>query len=173
MKKALSLLLPLVLCLSLCACGGGNDTTKEPDTSTETTAPTQQESENNTTESTHDEEPTQETGRIETDHPLLSYLFGTWKLQNEEDIEKNPYTEITFNEDGTCIIEGAEYRWVIAEEKETMLVFNILSGNEKFAGASLSCNKDGLFTGFMAMGKEDYNFCPGVWENTSNSTASE
>ena len=63
MKKTVSLILVLVLCLALCACSGGNDTTKEPDTSTEM-------------------------GLIETDHPLLPYLFGTWKLQNEEDAEK-------------------------------------------------------------------------------------
>ena len=43
MKKAISLLLALVLCLSLCACGGGNgDTPDIPETTespTETTAP--------------------------------------------------------------------------------------------------------------------------------------
>ena len=36
MKKSIALLLALVLCLSLCACGGGNDA---PETSVETTAP--------------------------------------------------------------------------------------------------------------------------------------
>lgn len=40
MKKALSLILALVLCLSLCACGGdGNKTTKPESTAPETTAP--------------------------------------------------------------------------------------------------------------------------------------
>lgn len=37
MKKALALLLALVMVLSLAACGGGNDSPKSP---TETTAPT-------------------------------------------------------------------------------------------------------------------------------------
>lgn len=43
MKKALSLFLALVLCLSLCACGGGNDTPKatEAPTETPTEAPTE------------------------------------------------------------------------------------------------------------------------------------
>ena len=37
MKKAISLLLALVMCLSLCACGGGNDTPKTTEAPTETT----------------------------------------------------------------------------------------------------------------------------------------
>ena len=41
MKKIISLLLALVMCLSLCACGGGNDTSNAPDTTeAPTTAPT-------------------------------------------------------------------------------------------------------------------------------------
>lgn len=39
MKKAISLLLALVLCLSLCACGGGNSDTPDTPETTETTAP--------------------------------------------------------------------------------------------------------------------------------------
>ena len=39
MKKAISLLLALVMCLSLCACGGGNDTPKTTEAPTETTVP--------------------------------------------------------------------------------------------------------------------------------------
>ena len=40
MKKAISLLLALVLCLSLCACGGGNDAPNTPETTEATQAPT-------------------------------------------------------------------------------------------------------------------------------------
>ena len=39
MKKAISLLLALVLCLSLCACGSGNDTPETTEAPTETTSP--------------------------------------------------------------------------------------------------------------------------------------
>lgn len=39
MKKAISLLLALVMCLSLCACGSGNDTPETTEAPTETTAP--------------------------------------------------------------------------------------------------------------------------------------
>ena len=39
MKKTISLLLALVMCLSLCACGGGNDTPETTEAPTETTAP--------------------------------------------------------------------------------------------------------------------------------------
>lgn len=146
MKRMFAMILALLVCLSLCACGGGNDATNET---------------------------TLETGRIETDHPAFPHLFGTWKLQDEENAERNPYTEITFNMDGTCIVDGVAYHWVIFEEKDAMLLINILSGSEKIAGAAVSCSTDGLLTYFNAMAKEDYNFCPGVWENTSNSTTSE
>ena len=40
MKKAISLLLALVMCLSLCACGGGNDAPNTPETTEATQAPT-------------------------------------------------------------------------------------------------------------------------------------
>ena len=44
MKKAISLLLALVLCLSLCACGGGNDTPDTIDTNApEEAVPTKEE----------------------------------------------------------------------------------------------------------------------------------
>lgn len=52
MKKAFSLLLALVMCLSLCACGG-NDT-PETEAPTETTAPIQTEPQNTTIEITLD-----------------------------------------------------------------------------------------------------------------------
>ena len=39
MKKAISLLLALLVCLSLCACGGGNDAPKTTEAPNETTAP--------------------------------------------------------------------------------------------------------------------------------------
>ena len=39
MKKTISLLLALVMCLSLCACGGGNDTPETTEAPTETTTP--------------------------------------------------------------------------------------------------------------------------------------
>lgn len=39
MKKTISLLLALVMCLSLCACGGGNDTPETTEAPTETTVP--------------------------------------------------------------------------------------------------------------------------------------
>ena len=63
MKKAISLLLALVMCLSLCACGGGNDTpatTEAPTTTTpattvpESTAPIETEPQYETVEITMD-----------------------------------------------------------------------------------------------------------------------
>ncbi len=43
MKRTISLIMALVLCLLMCACGGGNDTLDTTETPTETTAPTETE----------------------------------------------------------------------------------------------------------------------------------
>ena len=51
MKKAISLLLALVLCLSLCACGDSNDTSKENNSEASTMAPVAEPTETEPTES--------------------------------------------------------------------------------------------------------------------------
>lgn len=151
MKKTMALVLVAALCLGFCACGN-----RRP---AETGIPSQQDNQSGKGQSA---------GSIETDHPAFPHLLATWKLQNEEDVDRNPYTVITFYKDGTCIMDGAEHCWEIFEEHGDMLLVNILSGSEKIAGAAVSCSKDGLNTYFNAMAKEDYNFCPGVWEKTSD-----
>ena len=59
MKKTISLLLALVLCLSLCACGSNK--AENP-----TTIPT---------------EVIESTASKYADHPLLSQLYGTWEFE--------------------------------------------------------------------------------------------
>ena len=70
MKKAISLLLALVLCLSLCACGGGNDT---PETTEATQAPT--------TEAT--EVPTEPSVKLELGDSAITDIAGL-KLDSSE-----------------------------------------------------------------------------------------
>ena len=79
MKKTIALLLALVLCLSLCACGGGNDAPETNNGNEASNSPTQ--SQEVTTEATE---------------PELDIL-GEWiSIKNQE-------SKLVFNEDGTCV----------------------------------------------------------------------
>ncbi len=99
MKKTISLLLALVLCLSLCACGGGNDTPETTDAPTETTtAPTEEKIipptiEEPTTEAT---QPTEE--EVEA---LYTPYIGKWVCSDDY--------YVIVNEDGTIVYNDAEY----------------------------------------------------------------
>ncbi len=90
MKKAISLILALVLCLGLCACGQdtpGTSTTQNPGGSENPTPSTTQ-----TAPST----PTQTEPK-----PLADFnILGEWIIADDG------LTVITFNEDGTCAKEG-------------------------------------------------------------------
>ena len=86
MKKILSLVLVLALCLSMVACGGGNNT---PDGSTPATEPVA------TDPSPEDE--------------LRNRALGYWKA-NHENGEDIP-AELTFLEDGTCLVDEKQCTW--------------------------------------------------------------
>ena len=89
MKKVISLLLALVLCLSLCACGGENDTPETTEAPTEMTqmAPTEA-----TVPTTLNVEETE----------AMEWLCGEWS---------NDENSITFNSDNSCVIDGETLRW--------------------------------------------------------------
>lgn len=115
MKKALSLLLALVMCLSLCACGGGEEE-----------APTEAETVSN-----------DPPAAAITDHPLLPNVYGEWLLTDTEHPENYPYASAIINEDGTVIVDGEELVWRIYEEytKESSLTLYFYRGSEKVVGA--------------------------------------
>ena len=97
MKKAISLLLALVLCLSLCACEGGNDT---PETTPN--------AENETTPHFEEKEVTEEP-------EIGKEILGEWYS-----VKSTAIITLTFNEDGTGVhnLEGAEtaFTWKYDEE---------------------------------------------------------
>ncbi len=97
MKKVISLLLALVMCLSLCACGDGNDTL-------ETTPNAENESTSRFEENEVTEEP-------EIDKEIL----GEWYY-----VKSTAIITLTFNEDGTGVHdqEGTEtaFTWKYDEE---------------------------------------------------------
>ena len=92
MKKALSLILALVMCLSLCACGGGNPS-----------IPTNNEATQNTT--SEDISNSEDIRPIiaydyTSSHPLLNTVYGEWVLDGSLSWMVMPL-KILFREDGT------------------------------------------------------------------------
>ena len=96
MKKAIALILAMVMCLSLCACGSGDENTV-PQNTTSGNPPS-----STTTPPTTTEEPVIE-------DPLLQYIYGEWYLF-ESDCEAPPLV-IDVKEDGTCRMGGKELTW--------------------------------------------------------------
>ena len=111
MKKAISLLLALVLCLSLCACGGGNDT---PETKGNEGINTPTESQVGKSEETEETEPSVD-------------ILGEWHLVSSTDYA------LIFNDDGTGVrkFNGGEtsFTWKYDEELKcyTVALENIVS----------------------------------------------
>ena len=115
MKKAISLLLALVMCLSLCACDKEKVNTQEQtEAIQQTTLPFETEDMIFETE-TEATELLEVTAPVIEDHPMLSYVYGTWigDLTGNKpgDPETVPFEQITFNEDGTCIMDDMTGTW--------------------------------------------------------------
>ena len=111
MKKTISLLLALVLCLSLCACGGGNDL---PETKGYEESNTSTESKVGKSEETEETEPSVD-------------ILGEWHLVSSTDYA------LIFNDDGTgvCKFTGGEtsFTWKYDEELKcyTVALNNVVS----------------------------------------------
>ena len=114
MKKALSLILALILCLSLCACGD-NDT---PETTKNTNAPTStqdvptKEDTPTTEDTTVADETTTSTESITISHPLVQDICCEWYTTPEG----APFQSLVINEDGTCVVDGVNATWKIEEQ---------------------------------------------------------
>lgn len=151
MKTAISLLLALVLCLPLCACGGNTPDSEtqdnvgnvSTDNSTDSTStPESSDIIDNTTENV------ESTERDFENHPLLSKLFGTWKNQYTDD-EYAPYDVLIINEDGSCNVDGVEATWDVERpynpNMTSTLTIDIFIEGERTCGAILF--SDGTIVG--------------------------
>ena len=89
MKKAISLLLTLVLCVSLSACGvTGENTSIEPTLAT--------------------------MADVWTDHPLLQEFICEWEYRGDY-AQSYPFSKLEVNQDGTCLADGQVATWKISD----------------------------------------------------------
>ena len=140
MKKFFALLVAAVMCLSLVACGGGEETPNTDDNGTQ--------QENNTNQNADPY----------TDHPLLQSILGEWALQDEE-IGNNPYSSVVINEDGTCLVDGQNATWKATDRTNEMrfaIAFYI--GDVCIGGGQFS---QSFFRATESSGRP----CAGVWEH--------
>ena len=165
MKKALALILALIMCLPLCACDE-NKTMNQ----IETTTPAKPDSQNGNTDSitsttgstTDIDDITNDTQSKVKNHPLFTKLLGTWENQNKDD-GYAPYQTLIVNEDGSCSIDGTAATWEWDGSSTTStLIINIMIDGERVCGAILF--SDGTITGQTA----NYGI-GGYYFNTSNS----
>lgn len=89
MKKTIFLLLTLVLCVSLSACGvTGENTSIEPTFETITD--------------------------VQTDHPLLQEFICEWEYRGDY-AQSYPFSKLEVNQDGTCLADGQIAAWRISD----------------------------------------------------------
>ena len=123
-KKIVSILLALLLCLTLFACGSSQNKDE-----------LQQQTEAEAAEN------------IGTDHPLLPYLYGEWKQEVYEGI-KCSFNTIVINDNRTCVIDGMNATWEIDlnnTRHDTLWVY-FYDGSNKLGGvvfSESSFNKEG------------------------------
>ena len=114
MKKKYALALMLALCLTLCACGRA-----------EVTGGTEPEI------------------HVNTPHPRLSVMCGSW-INNSLSIDDfNPCLTLTINEDQTCVVDGVPCTWTYSSyTTDERLVLAIYQGEDCIIDAVLEA--DGL-----------------------------
>ena len=130
MKKALSLILALAMCLSLCACG--RDLQDRP----------------NNNESTANEGTTNENAEItqtQVDDEFLSTVCGRWNLYSGW---RELGGALEFRENGTCTINEEELKWDATFKSKQWLddpkeFVNIYRNNEIVYEAHITITSDG------------------------------
>ena len=150
MKKAIPLLLALVMCLPLCACGSSDEApVMETKSVEETAAPAETGIAGNATVPQIEETtqmPTEETESAFANHPLLPQIYGTWEFEKwgDHNNEYQLYKSLTINEDGSCIVDGTSANWEISETQtnDTFLVILVCIDSEYIYGAQFGEGTD-------------------------------
>ena len=121
MKKMIALLLTMVMCLTLAACGGetqNNDKTQTGENAGSI------ESEN--TSSADDDT------KSENSSKFLPYMCGEWKALNIDD--EGVLDSVIITEDENLNIDGNNFKWKLITESENTVTCNIFDG-ETVAGS--------------------------------------
>ena len=142
MKKTISLILALMLCLSLYGCGSEKEEnaaqTAQPNTEGSGSVITVEKPEEILETSAETTEAIQITEPAITDHPMLSSIYGEWTLIVLEDEANDPqlvpYTNLVFFEDWTCTIDGNNATWKISENSRE----NQLQNDIELDGADIN-----------------------------------
>lgn len=156
MKKAISLFLVLVLCLSLCACGNENSIDKSEQASSTTN--TQSDSaETPSTKSTQGSDDTLNTENEHYIHPRLSEMCGSWINNRTETDDFNPCLTLTINEDHTCVVDDVTYSWDYSPyTTDERLVLYIFNGEECLIDAVLEADGALLVCHHEKMGEANW-----------------
>ena len=154
MKKILALLLAVVMCLSLAACGGGE--TPNTDDNSGMGQGEQLDTESNNTANT--ENPY-------ANHPLLQFIYGEWEYEGSHK-ENYPFVKLEVNKDGTCVVDGAAGMWIISDQTslDGRLYIDVLVDNQVIGSASIS-----IWAGNYGFHVSDIMISPG--DNWKHNTA--
>ena len=128
MKKVIVLLLALVLCLALCACGeSGQQSETNLPVGTETSAPDDVIEEIAPAGTAVGEE--KNPGAAVPSAEWLSYLCGTWEVLYRDDVDK--IGTVAFYEDGTVTVGDRTLAWNLLEENDGLRIGLLLDGTQE------------------------------------------
>ena len=132
MKKVLSLLLALVMCLSLCACGGSENITTQPDT------------ENNETQGNNQStDPRESLTKAQIEDKVESEAM--WYVMNH--LENGPYST-KFDLDSTrykigSMVEFEDYKYEVNGKLYLYDKYGSVKGTATFTCSCIWINEDG------------------------------
>ena len=112
MKRILSLFLTLIVCLGLCACGGGGKVELPVIPETQPSVPF--------------DEPMQQEQTPSAPDNRMHYLEGRWILARETEGVPG---ELVFRADGQCTIDGKEYTWCYSYKSSSQFGVEVMEAD--------------------------------------------
>ena len=139
MKKLFMLFLAIVICLTLIACGGGQEVNNsDPQTIENTGSNEIEDVANNEIENTVASD---ENIQLNHSSQFLPYICGEWKvlyIKDEEFLES-----VNISEDGNIEIDGSNFQWDVQSEFQDGATFNIIDGEEAIGSFNLNIKNNG------------------------------
>lgn len=115
MKKLIALLLAAVMCVCLAACGGADAPNKNDEG-----------------------EKQQENQSMDNNHPFFQFLYGEWEYTGNFP-DSFPFTKLSVNEDGTCIVDGVAGTWAVSKSTSPngRLYIDVCVDGQEIGGAEI------------------------------------